>query len=666
MHSTFRCRLAIAAVWSLLLIVLPRISHGSESDIALKNLGAVSGQVVDESTGLPIAFADVTLHHETFGASAVADETGHYVVTGLPADDFYYATAFSSGYVRENFDDRPCPSTPIGCNPFLGDPISVQADTTTTGIDFDLEPLGSIAGRVTHTATGLPLPSIEIHVIDLFGSVVAIGSTDADGVYSVGGLETGNYFARTQNFAGYVEEVYDNVLCDRLTHCDPFTSGGTMIPVQINATTPGIDFSLDLGGRIEGTVTAAGSGEPLGFGITVWTLGGQMVDTVSADENGHYVVQGLETGSFRLTAGGFGVQSELYDNIPCPPGYETCDLSLGTPVPVTIESVTAGIDFVLDRLGGIIGTVTSAATGLPIPHTVVEVWDTTGFSPVSTQADEQGNYQLDPLPPGTYFVTAEEDRYFEQVFDGLPCPDPGFDCDPTTGTPIAVALNTIVSGIDFALTRRPAGNIAGTVRSEVNGDLLANVNIDVWDESGSPVAFASTDGGGNYLVVDVPVGSFVVTARATGVFVDELYDDLPCPDLSCDLSTGTPVLVADEVTTTGIDFDLTRLGSIAGTVIDSLIGEPVDLFVRAWNDAGEFAGDSDIGPFGGYEIAGLSPGTYFVDTIDNGAFRDELYDNLPCPNSACDPTTGTPIAVALNSPVTGIDFVLDLDQGLAG
>jgi hypothetical protein len=47
----------------------------------------------------------------------------------------------------------------------------------------------------------------------------------------------------------------------------------------------------------------------------------------------------------------------------------------GTPVMVTLNTTTSGIDFALERLGVISGTVTEAATGDPIPSARVNIWD---------------------------------------------------------------------------------------------------------------------------------------------------------------------------------------------------------------------------------------------------------------------------------------------------
>ena len=64
---------------------------------------------------------------------------------------------------------------------------------------------------------------------------------------------------------------------------------------------------------------------------------------------------------------------------------------------------------------------------------------------------------------------------------------------------------------------------------------------------------------------------------------------------------------------------------------------------------------------GTYAVAGLAPGSYYVQTINALGFVDEIYDNLACPG--CQPWRGTTVTVIDASETTGIDF--DLAAGVA-
>ena len=83
---------------------------------------------------------------------------------------------------------------------------------------------------------------------------------DAQGYYTIGGLTTGEYYVLTNNYAGYMDELFDDVPCPG-SACD--VSAGTKVLVQQGETTTGIDFALGRGGTVAGHVTVVASGTPL-------------------------------------------------------------------------------------------------------------------------------------------------------------------------------------------------------------------------------------------------------------------------------------------------------------------------------------------------------------------------------------------------------------------
>src|SRR5207237_825302 len=132
-------------------------------------------------------------------------------------------------------------------------PIVVTISVNTPGINFALDFGGSISGMVTDAATNAASAS-GIDIYDSTGNFASYGYTDSSGNYAVGGLPTGNYFAVTGNYSGYVDELYNNIICPR-GNCDPTT--GTPIAVTVSNNTPGINFPLDFGGSISGMITDA-------------------------------------------------------------------------------------------------------------------------------------------------------------------------------------------------------------------------------------------------------------------------------------------------------------------------------------------------------------------------------------------------------------------------
>ena len=102
---------------------------------------------------------------------------------------------------------------------------------------------GWISGTVTDVATGDPVSDVSIQIYDASGNYVDVSYTDAVGYYELyAGLPGGTYFAATDNYEGYINEVYDDLPCTGV--CDPTV--GTAIVVTGGITTVGVDFTLKM------------------------------------------------------------------------------------------------------------------------------------------------------------------------------------------------------------------------------------------------------------------------------------------------------------------------------------------------------------------------------------------------------------------------------------
>jgi hypothetical protein len=150
----------------------------------------------------------------------------------------------------------------------------------------------------------------------------------------------------------------------------------------------------------------------------------------------------------------------------------------------------------------------------------------------------------------------------------------------------------------------------------------------------------------------------VRTSNAQG-YVDELYDNLPCPGGACTVTGGLPVTVTAGATTTGINFGLAQGGRISGTVTDAVTGLPLaTVLVRIVNSSGTNLTSGTTNGSGVYTTSsGLPSGSYYARTSAPG-YMDELYDNVPCLGGGCTPTSGTVVTVAAGATTAGISFVL--------
>ncbi len=111
--------------------------------------------------------------------------------------------------------------------------------------------------------------------------------------------------------------------------------------------------------------------------------------------------------------------------------------------------------------GAILGTVTDAATGEPIPGITVRIWDAGGAPAASGLTDATGLYAAGGLEAGSYFAVASRSGYLDELYQGSTCPGSamGLGCDPTSGLAILVSPDSTTQGVDFMLSR-----VLGTCR----------------------------------------------------------------------------------------------------------------------------------------------------------------------------------------------------------
>lgn len=375
------------------------------------------------------------------------DDSGNYSVPGLPtgthfAVAYMYEPYFSrSPYVDQIYKSIPCFLE--NCDVTTGKPLSLVTGKITDNINFKLSMGGLIAGRVIDSNTGKPLMDVRVQAFDQDGNWVSSGSTNKKGVYEVPTLNTGRYYAvaRSETHLG---QLYPATPCDE--GCD--VTAGTPVDVKYGLKTGRVDFQLQEGGRISGTVLG-GDGNPLSYvELGLFDLAGNGLSFVESDENGGYNIPGLETGNYFIRTFNYdNYLDKAYHDADCSPG--SCDFSKANSVAVVAGQNTPDINFVLDATGGgIAGTITDALDGMPI-RGFVEIFDSTGQSASFGFGDSCGRYRSEgALPSGSFFVKTDEWEYQNELYNNLICPD---GCDPTTGTPVSVTSGSTTDGIDFSL-----------------------------------------------------------------------------------------------------------------------------------------------------------------------------------------------------------------------
>jgi|CXWL01.1.fsa_nt_gi hypothetical protein len=433
-------------------IVVTAGATTSGIDLALEAGGTISGTVTDLAS-VPIAGLVVSVINAagTRGVTGETDANGDWTLPeALPAGTYHART--SSEHLDEVWDDIPC--DPF-CGLTQGTAIVVGVGPV-SGIDFAITRLGTISGTVLESGTGLPLAkAVVVARSDLGGGLT---ETADDGTYRIGGLVDDSYLMAVVH-GEHVGEVYaDAGVCYVPASCQPATPA-TLVEVVAAGVTTGIDFALAPSGTVAGTVTIAGTVQPVvGATVELFQLDGDLEVSTVSDGAGEFAFTGVPAGlSYRVVAQpsiGVGLLGEVWEEQPCAPG--SCPPGAGTQVPVGLAA-PACLGFTLNGepvgLNGIAGLVTGE--GGPLANIPIRVIDQAGALAAFVTTDTNGTYLTTgafTLAAGTYYVLANETNaqaYEAELYDDLLCNS----CDPTTGTPVTVVEGATTGGIDFVLAR---------------------------------------------------------------------------------------------------------------------------------------------------------------------------------------------------------------------
>ena len=648
-------------------------------DFALAPGGSIAGLITDEA-GMPLGGIFVSVYNSTGAYVATSRQTefgsGEYrIPVGLRSGTYFALTSNLDGYVNEIYAAIPCPRD---CDhpEEAGTPIVVTAPALTAGVDFVLALGAALTGTITDEGTGAPIQGVFVYARNGAGDSLSHAVTDASGHYRIDGLPAGTYYLSTSNEDGYLNELYDNVVCPGVC---PTVAGGTPVAVGAGETVSGKDFALTRGGRISGTILAAGTSAPVTAAVRIYSATGAEVSMASANTTGVYATDtGLRPGTYyAVTHNTKGYIDEIYDDIPC---GDKCDgpdaVVRGTPIVVTAGATVTGRDFRLSRAGAIAGKVTSAATGAGVRRVTVRAYGR-GEAFGSAETDIKGDYAIVGLPAGPYVLlinNAFEQQFIPEIYDNIPC---FVECSEETarltGAVVTVALDTTASGIDFAL--ESGGSMLGTVVDAATGTPLAGVAVHVANQSADAITSAAadvSDASGVFSLAGLPAGAYYVFTRNSAGFIDEAFGNIPClGECPAVAVLGVPVAIAADTQTTAVDFALEAGGRISGVVTDAGTGALVPGAAVAIVEAGGRMVDFvRTGATGSYLTpSGLAAGTYYVSVRGEQGYRGQAYGNVPCPGECLSPAAvalGTPIVVDAGATASGRNLALERGARIAG
>ena len=621
-----------------------------EIDIVLDEAGVVlSGSILDASGGAiegasvqawsyqrlaPGELSDRAVFETTSGAD------GRYEIQLIPGG--YHLLASAGGYANSKIF------------------ATLTIDETR---NFQLEPAGQLAGRVTSAETGQPIAGAYVWAQpitfrrDFFVPPVR---TDADGRYRLSGLPGGNY--RVSGRSGELAATLDRLI--------GLAAGG-------NASD--VDLQLVRGFRLTGTVKGnEGDGTPeqaienvrVGLWPTDW-LGTHPHET-RTDANGKFTITGIIPGHHQISltadsyvermeglplsesaerhfvlraaarvrghvltsvgsnAVGAAVEARVLPRERGPIGVEKTRTNVSGAF--ELRRMAAGQAYITVTLGeevaeigpeevgttgrktlevrlGAAGRVSGqvfwndggAADGVRVRARATASGATAG----EARTSEDGTFDLGPLPAGTFSVLAGE----------ASSPTARWQAGPEQSQ-VTLGQGERKGGVRLTI-QRPSSPIRGTVVGP-GGELIAGATVEVVGEGAANAGRAVTDG----------AGSFKLTTSGNGPFTLQATHFAHADAVQGGVAPGATVQLR-----------LSRSASVAGVVVTSA-GTPVvgySLVAMPRMAPGEAATTKALatGPYQGtqkvsdktgrFEVQGLHPGVYDIvaSTLDGRIARAE-------------------------------------------
>lgn len=646
--------------------VIVRANQNTASNVALiKSPGTLIGTVVDQTTTNPVASAVVEVESNgVIIGSFLTDDAGNYVISGL-APSSYTVKIHASDYQ----------------NSVVGAVIVANQQTT---VNVALVPSpGSIAGTIIKQSTGDPIPSAVVAILG--GTVIASVLTDPTGNYLFMDIAPGSYTiqASAEHFQADIKGVM----------------------VHANTTTT-VNFALAPSpGTISGTVTTLVGGNPIvGATVQVQSAFNALLDAKNAtssagvfttltDDNGSYVIEGLAPGSYSVRVEAVDFQSRTQGAIvesnqnsmvnfalAASPGsiFGTVTDTVGDPIAkalvtldrngVVIETVVTdpqgyyimenlepgsytirveADDFETDVQGAIIeaNQPTSANFSLaaspgsvfgsvmdesaqPISGAIVSI-EANGAVVATTRSDDDGNFVINGLAPGSYTIHAKAED-FQQILLGL-----NISANEARETNLVLVANP--------------GNISGIVTSAATGGPIVGAVVAL-DVSGTLIASAFVDPSGAYLITGIAPGSYTIKAEA-----DRFQTSI----------RGVIVTPSDTAT---VDFVLEENPGAIDGIVTNESGDPIEgaavsvqiASIQSVDDMSmriltNFTALTD--EFGHYVMAGLAPGSYFVE-VHASNFQSAVKGAIVSPDE-----TATVNFSLLESPGSVVGVITSQDTG---
>lgn len=327
------------------MIMVEENGHTENADWLLDLGGRIEGRITGGAENKPLDGVDVVVIHVETGRDHhfYTDENGEFSCCSLRTGTYLLGAGRfrqEDNFLTTWYDNVLAQEDAI--------PIQLTAPDILTGYNIVLREaaITGISGHVYAAEGNTPILKNEMFIFNSDWTWSRVIETDSEGLYYFSNLEPGTYYIYANNYNNYQYYYIDQYFGGSRVR-----ENATPISVLANAVTEGIDFYLDMGGRISGTVYDAAGMMPIASTeIVIISTTGALASFMMTNPDGTYDCGGMATGEYLVSATGHMDQTgtnkqyitEWYDN--------AASGEQGTPVHVVAPGTTTGIDLVLDKI----------------------------------------------------------------------------------------------------------------------------------------------------------------------------------------------------------------------------------------------------------------------------------------------------------------------------
>jgi hypothetical protein len=227
----------------------------------------------------------------------------------LFADGFEYCAKWI--WVDEDDGPRAKSTDGAACGGWFElETMEARADKAPRG--REAEPTtGRITGSIFDRSSGDPIVGAKV-LFALDGALAGWAETDSDGRYVSVELTEGMYSVMTHGADNYLHEQWSGLQC----WSAPDPSLGFPVAVDGGMIKAGVDFRLERGIRVAGTVSDADTGLAIaGAMVRILSAQGKVVAEAVSDEQGRYRTLPLPAGEYTAVGSVEGSESKVTSSV---------------------------------------------------------------------------------------------------------------------------------------------------------------------------------------------------------------------------------------------------------------------------------------------------------------------------------------------------------------